>query len=202
MSTDFQLLLVCTGNVCRSPFAEALFRDRFRDTQEIRFVSAGTDALVGEGMFEATRLTAARYGLADSGEHKARQLTAADLEAADLILVMTAEQRKQVVELSPRTTRRVFTLREFARLAAVTSDGDLRMEIGGPDVSDAEKLRGVVRAVALARGALTPLTRASELDVVDPYRQAMDVHAVSAQQIVEATNAVVDLFSRALRVAP
>ena len=201
MSTDFQVLLVCTGNVCRSPFAEALFRDRFRATEEIRFVSAGTDALVGEGMFEATRLTASRYGVADSGGHQARQLTTADLEAADLILVMTTEQRRHVVELSPRVTRRVFTLREFARLTAVTSDEDLRMEMGGPGISDAEKVRGAVRAVALARGGLTPLTLASDLDVVDPYQQAMDVHAVSAQQIIEATNVVVELFSRALHVS-
>lgn len=91
------ILVVCIGNICRSPVAEAMLRAQLPNKH---FASAGLGARVGEGVDPKARQLAETAGL-NVAEHSARQLTPAMLQAADLVLVMSDGQRRAVAELSP-----------------------------------------------------------------------------------------------------
>lgn len=201
MQDNFSILVVCTGNVCRSPLAERLLANHLRDIPEITVSSAGTHALVDQPMFNVTRQLASSYGLEDADSHRARQMAETHLESSDLILTMTRDQRRAVVELSPRVVRRTFTLREFARLAEATSDESLAAEICSTGESHADRLTAAVNAVTTSRGSLLPGLDPADDDVIDPYKRELEVHEASVEQLVPAVDAVVSLFTRALEGA-
>ncbi|MBB3229744.1 low molecular weight protein-tyrosine-phosphatase [Halomonas stenophila] len=92
-----RILVVCVGNVCRSPVAEARLRRALPDRD---ISSAGLGALVDRGVEPTAREFAEADGL-DVSEHQARQLTPDMLQEADLVLVMTEGQRRAVAELAP-----------------------------------------------------------------------------------------------------
>ncbi len=92
-----RILVVCIGNVCRSPVAAAMLR---RALPEREVTSAGLGALVDRGVEPTARELAEADGL-DVSEHQARQLTPEMLQAADLVLVMSEGQRRAVADLSP-----------------------------------------------------------------------------------------------------
>jgi len=113
---NLRILFVCTGNTCRSPMAEKLaakMLERLNLGDNIQVMSAGLAALPGEpassGAFEALR----RDGV-DLSDHRAKQLTKRMVEEADLILTMTASQKRHLLELYPMSAGKVFVLKEFA----------------------------------------------------------------------------------------
>jgi protein-tyrosine phosphatase len=87
----FRVLFVCTGNICRSPTAEGMFRRLVTEAgldQRIAASSAGTiDYHVGGQADRRTRLAAKRRGI-DLDEHVARQLEPADFDRFELLLAM------------------------------------------------------------------------------------------------------------------
>ncbi|ANB03201.1 low molecular weight protein-tyrosine-phosphatase [Ectothiorhodospira sp. BSL-9] len=104
------LLIVCTGNICRSPFAEACFRQRLRESgRDVCVQSAGTGALVGHPADEVTRRLAADRGLCLEG-HRAVQVTADQALQADLILVMEPAHRHHLLELCAPARGKIFLL--------------------------------------------------------------------------------------------
>lgn len=108
------ILLVCTGNTCRSPMAEALLRRALADRGipgEVR--SAGRLA-EGEPASAGAVQAMAAYGLDLSG-HRSHRLTAADVRAAELILGLAREHVRDVVVLEPATWARTFTVKEIVR---------------------------------------------------------------------------------------
>ena len=101
-----RILVVCAGNICRSPVAEAMLR-RALPTKQCS--SAGLGALVGHGAEPTARALAEADGL-DMASHEARQLTVAMLQEADLVLVMSDGQRRAVADLAPETLGKTMTL--------------------------------------------------------------------------------------------
>lgn len=192
----FTILTVCTGNVCRSPLAEGLLR-MVLGGLDVRVHSAGTGALIGESMTEQNQRIASDLGVTDGPGHRARQLEIEHLRSADLILALSREHRRQIVELLPRASRQTFTLREFARLAVEVSDEDLATLRG----LEAERMRGAVELVAQLRGTLPPLENAADDDVVDPYRQPDDVYRLSADQLIPSVNSTASLLRRSAEAA-
>ena len=193
----FRILTVCSGNICRSPMAEQLLRPGVRGA-DISVASAGTIALVGEGMPIEARALSARYGASDADVHRARQLDEQVIRDADLVLGMAREHRRAVVELVPAATRKAFTLREFAHLAREVTDADIEASIDPfADADDEARLRAAVTAAASLRGVVAPFASADDADVVDPYRRSADVYEQSASQIVPAVEAAVSLLTRA-----
>ncbi len=108
-----RVLLVCTGNICRSPLAAALLTKalRDRDLNDMEVSSAGTGAWDGAPASEGAYLVALERGLDLSG-HRARLLTRELVEESDLILTMARHHRARVDELGG--DGRVFVLVEFA----------------------------------------------------------------------------------------
>ena len=124
-ASSFRLLFVCTGNICRSPFAEILTRHLLRGRLGGRAAaafdvsSAGVAAVVGSAMHPDPRAELAPWGLdgAIADDFVARQLQSSMIEQSHLVLGVTSRHRSAVVEqCRPRCP--LFGLREFARLAA------------------------------------------------------------------------------------
>lgn len=112
------ILVVCTGNVCRSPIAEGMLRAALlarmgEDAPLVR--SAGTAAWEGSGAMPESVGAAAERGV-DIRAHEARVVSTAMVEEADLVLAMAAEHREEVARLVPAAAGRVFTLKELVRL--------------------------------------------------------------------------------------
>lgn len=108
-----KILLVCTGNICRSPLAAALLERALqeRGAQGIEVASAGTGAWDGAPVSEGAYLVGLERTLDLSG-HRARLLTRELVEAADLILTMARHHRARVDELGGEG--RVSVLGEYA----------------------------------------------------------------------------------------
>jgi protein-tyrosine phosphatase len=168
------VLVVCTGNICRSPAAELLLRAGLGDPG-VEVASAGIAARAGEPVAAPmARLLAAR-GVEPAG-FVARQLEPAALRSAGLVLTMTAEQRSAVVTRAPATVRRVFTLREFADLAGL-----------GAGHLEERHAPGRLAALVAAAPRLRALrTGSRDDDVEDPYGLPEEVFARALGRIETA----------------
>jgi protein-tyrosine phosphatase len=113
------ILVVCTGNICRSPIAEGFLRDglarRFGERSPV-VSSAGTSGWEGSGAMSESVEAAAERG-SDLSGHVARALTATMVQGADLVVCMATDHREQVCALVPDAEGRTFTLKELTRLA-------------------------------------------------------------------------------------
>lgn len=101
-----RLLVVCVGNICRSPIAAALLQQAM-PAAEIR--SAGLAAVQGAGVFSLAARVAEEQGL-QLPEHHARRLTLADCQWAEMILVMERSHLKALHDMAPYCRGKTFLL--------------------------------------------------------------------------------------------
>lgn len=150
-----RILFVCTGNICRSAFAERYLRRQVLLRQAppgghgtVTAESAGTGAVVHAEMDGQAAAQLARRGGDPTGFH-ARQLTREHVAGADLVLCMTGQHRGAVLALAPAALLKTFTLAEAAHLCRQAPAGGVR-------------------------GLATARTRASAAapDIEDPYRRS------------------------------
>jgi protein-tyrosine-phosphatase len=102
----FRLVLLCTGNTCRSPLAAAVFREELGpDAEQVEVLSAGMAAADGQPASAGAAAAAARAGL-DLTAHRSQRPSAGLLSGADLILVMEPEHARAAEALGadPRRT--------------------------------------------------------------------------------------------------
>ena len=97
------VLVVCVGNICRSPVGERSLQERL---QSLNIKSAGIAALVGHSADETSSLAAAERGLS-LAEHKACQFTTAMAHDYDLILVMEAGHKREIIKLAPHLSGKI-----------------------------------------------------------------------------------------------
>jgi protein-tyrosine phosphatase len=171
------ILVVCTGNVCRSPMAEGFLRAALierlgQDAPAVR--SAGTAGWEGSGATREAIAAAGERGI-DIGSHRARILDRALVRDADLVVCMAAEHREAVARLDPDAIERTFTIGELVRLLET-------------DPSDGTVAERVATAAAARNGS-----RSRDADVRDPlgdpiegYRQVADELAALAGRLAAA----------------
>jgi RpiB/LacA/LacB family sugar-phosphate isomerase len=108
------ILFVCTGNVCRSPMAEALFRHAVRDrgAAQFRVLSAGVGAINGQAASQHAVAALRELGI-DLASFRSRMLTGQLVADADYIFGMTRGHVEAVALLYPQALEKAFLLREF-----------------------------------------------------------------------------------------
>lgn len=88
----FLVIFICTGNTCRSPMAEALFKSKLSESQlkKVMVLSRGLSAQNGATVTHHSVTTMADYGI-DISSHTATPLSREELDVADLFVCMTKE---------------------------------------------------------------------------------------------------------------
>jgi protein-tyrosine-phosphatase len=141
------ILLVCTGNICRSPMAESIMRQEFaRRGEDFDVVSAGTGAWDGALASEGAYLVALENDL-DLSHHRATLLTREVVDRADLVLTMARHHRVRVEELGG--TGKTHLLGEYAGVSGPDA------EVSDPFGSDLPVYRETFAEIqTLARAAV------------------------------------------------
>lgn len=103
-ATPYRVMTVCTGNICRSPMAEIVLRDRLEAAglgDRVVVDSSGvSDEEHGNPVDGRARRTLAAHGYPTGDGHRARQVTSADLADHDLVLPMTAQHARRLRRLA------------------------------------------------------------------------------------------------------
>ena len=134
------ILVVCVGNICRSPMAEALLRSGLRGQEEMTIESAGLGALVGHPAAEYAVELMREQGV-DITLHRARQLHPDMVSESDLILVMESGHKKVIDEMDQAARGKVHRLGEW-------QDMDIGDPYRQPKAAFAEALQDIEDAVA------------------------------------------------------
>lgn len=115
-----KILMVCLGNICRSPLAEGILQNKVKQQQLDWWVdSAGTGAYhVGEQPDPRSRAVAQKHGI-DINMQRARQFTAADLEKFDFVFAMDRSNYRNILALAttPKQKEKVHLILEFTGAA-------------------------------------------------------------------------------------
>lgn len=121
-------LMVCTGNICRSPMAEALLASRLASRGvKARVESAGVAAPEGEPAEPLAQVLLRERGL-DISAHRARQLTGDLLAGFELVLVMDEWQKRAVEREHPEARGKVQLLGRFGKFEIPDPYGKPRAE--------------------------------------------------------------------------
>jgi RpiB/LacA/LacB family sugar-phosphate isomerase len=123
------ILFVCTGNVCRSPMAEGLFRAAMKGRGDYRVISAGLGAVDGQPPSTNAVLAARELGI-DITAQRSRMLTRELVDEADYIFGMTHSHIETVMMLYPQAAEKTFLCREFDETLDVY-EKDISDPIGG-----------------------------------------------------------------------
>ncbi|MEG1696932.1 MAG: low molecular weight protein-tyrosine-phosphatase [Acinetobacter sp.] len=100
------ILVVCIGNICRSPMAEYLLK---RDYPHLSIESAGISGLTGHPADEKAQLCMQHLNI-DMSAHIAKKLNSGHLKQADLILVMSKNQQSHIEQTWPFAKGKIFRL--------------------------------------------------------------------------------------------
>jgi protein-tyrosine phosphatase len=184
MRRPFTVLFACVGNVCRSPLAARILRERLRErlgeaAEDVVVESAGVRALTGHRMDELAARELARLGLTDE-LFTARQLTAQMVGDADLVLAATKDLRSRVLEEAPVALRRTFTITEFAALV---------------EGANADSPQDLVADAAQRRSS----AQVDDYDVADPVGLGADMYREVAELIDASVSSIAEVIAEAVQ---
>ncbi|EEF58303.1 ribose 5-phosphate isomerase B [Pedosphaera parvula] len=123
------ILFVCTGNVCRSPMAEGIFRHIMKGRRDFQVMSAGIGAIEGQAPSHYAVQAVKELGI-DISKQRSRMLTSELVQQADYIFGMTHSHVDSVYLLYPQAAEKTFLLREFDETLDVF-EKDISDPIGG-----------------------------------------------------------------------
>jgi protein-tyrosine phosphatase len=186
-----EILVLCAGNICRSPMAQAMLaRELAVRGQQALVISAGISAGGSQPVPGEVAQVLAGYGL-DVSAHRSSPMTAAGLARADLILALAREHLRHAVVAAPQTWPRAFTLRELARRGAQAGPREAGETLGD----------WLARAHA-GRSRLALLGDGEPDDVADPVGGRLGDYQHAAAQISATVAQVADLGWGVLEARP
>jgi protein-tyrosine phosphatase len=156
-------MTVCTGNICRSPMAEVVLRDRFESAGLGGLVvvdSTGTsDEERGNPIDRRARQVLDAHGYPVPA-HRARRVTAAELAGRDLVLTMTAQHARALRRLLDGDAAHVRLLRSFDPAAPVGGPEHL-LDVDDPWYGDLRAFETTLAEVEAAADAVVEHVRAA-----------------------------------------
>lgn len=179
-ATEFEIVVLCTGNRFRSPLAEALLR-RATEGLPVKIRSLGTLDLGSVGALPEAVTEGTRLGL-DLARHRTQVLARQALSDADLVLGFERAHVAQAVVVGGASLERTFTLPELVQLLNEVLPSS-------NDAGVVERARASVAAAARARTA-DPRTSALS-EIADPLGRAPSFYTETAAQVREVTEQLV-----------
>ena len=207
-----KVLLVCTGNTCRSPMAEAILTRLAEEKGVVVSVrSAGLFAMDGADASENTRKVLEERGIRHS--HRARSVDPELIEWADLILTMTMSHKWRLISTNPDSVDKVYTLKEYALIDGKTRERIRRLEemvaelaarkalTGGkgelPRSGTEEDVRHLEESIIRERKALEREgVSLDDLDISDPFGGDVEIYRRCADELEELLRRLVDRWRR------
>ena len=191
--SSFHVLVVCTGNICRSPAAELLLRRGL----DQRWGQLGADAVTvgsaGLGCYDGWPVDPPVAELLQELDvngwkaFRSRTLTDSLVTAADLILTATRGHRFRIGEQWPAAYRRAFALGEAAELLR-------QLDLAALPTSSDDRNRALVDWLADERGVRQI---ADNYDLADPYGRRTADYREMMQRVVPMTQVIVDAMAPA-----
>ena len=182
-----QILVVCTGNLCRSPLGERFLTQQLNGmVYPVTVRSAGTHAVL-DGKPPAEVLARSAAHSAQMDDHVPRQVTDELINNADLILTAERVHRSDVVSRVPSASAKAFTLKQFARLVDEHESFIARGELIAPNV---ECLGDFVAEIADFRSLASPPISATDDDIADPFLLTQKAYDLAADEIEQATKII------------
>jgi glycine hydroxymethyltransferase len=180
------ILLVCTGNICRSPMAAGFLTGLLRDRgiHDVTVASCGVSAWEGSPPTPEAVTAMGEQGRDISG-HVARRMSRRIIESADLIVGMSSEHRDAVRRIERPASARTFTLKELVHLL------DAAGPPAGEGTSD-EQLRSAALRADAFRAAYRDLQLKDE-DVADPLGLGLESFRAVAWEIEALCEGLVDM---------
>lgn len=190
-----RILTVCTGNICRSPYAHFALQHALDAVRPGTFQvsSAGTHAMIGNPVDPGSAGILDGRGV-DSADFTARQITERMLDDIDVVLPLEVAHRKIVLSYSPRHLKRAFTLKELARLLDSADAREPWTERLAGLSTPEERWAALPSHLARERG----LSRVAdgEDDIADPYRRPQEVFNRMAGEVDAAVERIVAFESQ------
>lgn len=172
--------MVCTGNICRSPMAEAILRDELarRDCGDIEVASAGTWADLGNRATPEALEVLADRGI-DFAVHRSRPVDVEELAEADLVVAMTSVHQRELRALADEVGTKMVLMKELVEM----------------ELSHGRELDLPGRLDRLLRAKRPEPRRALDLD--DPMGLPMQAYERAAAEIELGVKALVEVLCEA-----
>lgn len=162
------VLLVCTGNTCRSSMAEGILKNLCRSVNDLKIISAGISALNGSSA-AGKSIEVMKEKEICLLDHTSTILTKKIILASDLILTMTLAHKHAVISMMPAAKVKTYTLKEYARKSIESGNSSCFAFFENKLPQKSREERSLLATD----------------DILDPFGQSIDIYRKTANEIEE-----------------